>query len=110
MVGTTLATLMSPAAPTNSSSDPGSDNSHKRDNSEGQLETWGFPALWEVIRPTAQVTMGTSMSGGKTAAEMSLTQSLWMKLVRCREQRCWNVFKTSFQVLICFLSPCCFVL
>lgn len=84
VVGTTLATRMSPAAPTNSSSDPGSNNSHKRDNSEGQPEAWGFPAPWEVIRPPAQVTMGTSMSGGRTAAEISFTQSLWMKLVRCR--------------------------
>lgn len=108
VVGTTLATRMSPAAPTNSSSDPGSNNSHKRDNSEGQPEAWGFPAPWKVIRPPAQVTMGRSMSGGRTAAEISLTQSLWMKLVRCRGQRCWNVFKTLFQVLIRFLSPCCF--
>lgn len=68
MVGITLALLtMNPVAPTNSSADPGSDNSHKRGGSEEELEASGFPALREVIMPTAQVTSGTKMSGGRIA-------------------------------------------
>lgn len=43
MVGITLAVvIMSPAAPTNSSVDPGSDNSHKRRGSE-EARSLGLP-------------------------------------------------------------------
>lgn len=84
MVGITLAVvIMSPAAPTNSSVDPGSDNSHKRRGSEEELEAWGFPALWEVIMPTAQVTSGTKMSEGRIVAFISLAQRVRMELMRC---------------------------